>query len=249
MRYVGTIGKQAISKVGAMALAAVVAASLSVGALAAPARAEAASLEAASASNLVTTQASIAKTAVADAKAVIKKAKATSGTETEKLKKAYTYIAKDAKYKGVYSVTDLTYFKPKYGAKYYSYFPREVVQNSLFKKYYKKYAVDMFKDKKGTCFHYAALFGVTAKQMLGKSATVKLAAGASKHTGSKVDYHAWVEITMDKKTYIYDTQAGNSVSKSKKKATNFGKFCGTEKSKLKSNYYNYKNVQYTTVKL
>ena len=123
------------------------------------------------------------------------------------------------------------------------------MQKSLLKKNYKKYAIDMFNDKKGTCFHYAALFAVTAKQALGNSATVKIAAGASKHTGDKVDYHSWVEVKMGKKTYVYDPQAGNTTSKTNKKATAFGAFCGAEKSKLKANYYNYKGVQYTTVKL
>ena len=235
-------------------IAAVVAVALSLGATAAPGRAEAADLAAANANattQLATQAASYEKAAVTNAKAIIKKAGATKGADTAKLKSIFTYIAKDASFKGVYSfANNLPTYYSKYGSKYYSMVPARVISDSLFKKYYKKYAVDMQSIKQGTCFHYAALFAVTAKQALGSSATVKLAAGPSKHTGSKVNEHSWVEVTMGKKTYIYDPQGGNNYSKyTSKKATDFGKFCGTEKSKMKSVYYSYKNVQYTTVKL
>ena len=264
MHYICDAGSRAYWKVTLIGLFAVVAAALLIGSLAAPAQAQAYAqapegLQAADVSGQLatqssardaqlSTQASIDKTAASDAKAIIKKAKASAGTAAEKLKRIYSYIAKDKSFKGVYQIETLPFFKMKYGSTYYSYLTREVIENKLLSKYYKKYAVDMFNDKKGTCFHYAALFGVTAKQALGDTATVKIAAGASMHTGEKNPYHAWVEVKLGKKTYVYDTQAGNSLSKSKGKATAFGKFCGTEKGKLKANYCNYKDVQYTVVK-
>lgn len=240
---------KSFGKAGLVVMAAIVALALSVAVAALPNRAVAAPLSSTTTQGLAVQAASYDKTAVSDAKKLIKKAKAATGTDAAKLKKIYTYIATDKSFKGTYQIESLPYFKVKYGATYYSYLPREVVQNKLLSKYYKKYAVDMFKDKKGTCFHYAALFGIAAKQALGKSATVKIAAGASKHTGSKVDYHSWVEVKLGKKTYVYDPQAGNTTAKTAGSATEFGKFCGSVKNKLKANYYNYKGVQYTTVKL
>ena len=146
----------------------------------------------------------------------------------------------------MYKYENIPYFYMKFGQPYYSGLQGKI-KDELLPKYFKKYAVDMFDEKCGSCFHYGALFAVAAKQALGKDATVKLAVGPAKYTAT--DYHAWVEVAMGKKTYVYDPQAGNLYSKNAKSATDFGKFYGKLKGKVKSNYYGYKNVKYTSVKL
>jgi hypothetical protein len=236
---------QAVWKTGAIGLAILIACMLFAGSLALSERAEAATT-AADSPVLVSTQESINTTAVKDAKKIIKSAKATTGTAKEKLAKIYTYLAQDETQGGVYKYENIPYFFMKFGQPYYSGVQSKI-KDELLPKYYKKYAVDMFNEKCGSCFHYAALFAVTAKQALGKDAVVKLAVGPAKYTST--DYHAWVEVKVGKKTYVYDPQAGNLYSKNVESATDFGKFCGKAKSKVKSNYYSYKNVKYTAVKL
>ena len=190
----------------------------------------------------------VSKAVVADAKVVIKKAKATKGQPRAKLKKIYAYIAKDQTLGGTYlsdgSVINMWMINPDY------YDPSlQKMKNSLVKKHYKRYAIDMFNERRGSCYNYAALFAVAAKQALGSSATVKIAVGPSVHTGILTEYHSWTEVKLGKKTYVYDPQAGNNAAKNAGSATSFGKFCGTEKAKLKANYKNYKGVKYVTVKL
>lgn len=204
--------------------------------------------ESAQAARYVAAQANLDSAANKAADTVIKKAKAKQGTTTAKLKKIYRYIAKDKSFGGSFQIESVPYFYFKYGSTYYSANLNNM-KNKLVKKYYKKYASDMLKEKKGSCYHYASLFAVSAKKALGRKATVKIAVGPSKHTGELNKWHAWTEVTIGKKTYIYDTQAGNNYSKAVSKATDFGRFCGTLKSKLKANYSNYKGVKYTTVKL
>ena len=208
--------------------------------------------EALQASRIVETQAAsgLDKAAAKVVKAVVKKAKATKGSSTAKLKKIYGYIAKDKSNGGTYEFGALSYFYVKFGSPYYSALPSKV-KSTLMERYYKKYAYDMAQVKKGSCFHYAALFGMAAKQVLGAKATVKIVAGASMHTGELVPDHAWAEVTLGKKTYIYDTQAGNSYSRSDdaSSTTDYGPYCGTLKGKLKANYQNYKGTKSVVVKL
>ena len=236
----------AVSKAGVAALAILVACALTAGFLVLAGRADAKEMSAAESPASLSAQASVDATVVTDAKKIIKNAKATKGTAIEKLAKIYAYIAQDQTTGGVYKYENIPYFYMKFGQPYYSGLQGKI-KDELLPKYYKKYAVDMFDEKCGSCFHYGALFAVAAKQALGKDATVKLAVGPAKYTAT--DYHAWVEVTMGKKTYVYDPQAGNLYSKNAKSATDFGKFYGKLKGKVKSNYYSYKNVKYTSVKL
>lgn len=194
-------------------------------------------------------QASEASKAKTTATKVVKAAKATKGSSTAKLKKIYTYISKNKSFGGTYKFASHLDLFLKYGNKRYPAGAKVFKKTNGLKKYYKAYANDMYKLKKGSCYNYSALFAVAAKKALGSKATVRIGVGSAKTTGSWNPYHSWVEVKLGGTTYVYDTQAGNLYSKSKKSATNFGKYCGTKKSKLKSLYKSFKDAKYTTVKL
>ena len=203
------------------------------------------------------TKSSINSTVKKNAKAIVKSAKATSGTALAKLKKIYTYIAQPTEYGGTFAFGSYHgdfYFvaKGKASEKYYPATPPVNMGD-----YYKKYAIDAYKIKKASCYHYAALFAVAAKSALGSSATVKIAVGGTNETGAWNDHHAWVEVTIGKTVYLYDPMNGYNWAKDEaKKKSAFGVFCGNKKSasKVKKYYKNgkaaaYKGVKYCTVKL
>lgn len=196
----------------------------------------------------------IDKTVVKNAKTIVKKAKATSGTSRAKLKKIYTYIATDKKWKGAFSFTNyLTFWSSAAGdekAQYYSSAAGPATMKGL----YKKYAIDAFKLKQASCYHYAALFAVAAKQALGTKAVVKIANGTAKMKNAEGEtywntHHSWVEVKLGSTTYVYDPQQGNYYSKSVGKKASFGQYLGKKKSAVKATYKKYKGAKYCTVKL
>ena len=199
--------------------------------------------------------AAIDKTAVKNAKTMVKKAKATKGTARTKLKNIYKYIATDKSFGGVFSIESYLTFcskaKGEEKTKYYTSFKGPDTMKGL----YKKYAIDAFKMKKASCYHYAALFAVAAKQALGSKAVVKIAIGStrikSEDTGKYFwnNRHCWTEVKIGKTTYIYDPQQGNNYSKSVGKKADFGKYCGSKKSTVKKTYKSYKGAKYATVTL
>ena len=253
-------------KAGVLALAAVVAATLSVGSLAAPAQASAQTGDLVASSAQLGTQATlklgptkasaINSAAKKDADAIIKAAKATSGTDAEKLAKIFSYIATPkGKYGGklIASESYLTFYLAAQGnAANKAYYNTALI--SSLKDTYQKFAVDAYASKKASCYHYAALFAITAKRALGKAATVKVAVGAANYTGELNNRHAWAEVTLGKTTYIYDTSAGNYyISNVSKKKGDFGQYCGAKKtdSKIKKVYQGFSKskVSYATVTL
>ena len=248
--------------IAAAACAAVVATALSFGLTVTPATAyaadeqEATSLYAASTelytqgSLGVNKPAAIDKTVKKNAKAIVKAAKATKGTDLEKLAKIYTYLATDKKDGGVFTYGDYLsdfYFAATDAADK-AFYP--ATQPKEMSGYYKKYAVDGFKTKKATCYHYASLFAVAAKQALGDAATVRIAVGGTNGTGSWNPHHSWVEVTLGKTTYVYDLTNGRYyAANTAKSATDFGPFAGSKKAKVKAYYKKYKSAQYCAVTL
>lgn len=196
----------------------------------------------------------IQKTVLKNATTMVKKAKATTGTAKAKLKKIYTYIATDKKWKGAFSFESYLTFCLKASTAEKNKFYTSYAGPKTMKGLYKKYAIDAFKMKKASCYHYAALFAVAAKKALGNKATVKIGVGTAKMKDSEGEsywnsHHSWVEVTLGKTTYVYDTQQGNYYSKSVGKKADFGNYCGTKKANMKSIYKNYKGAKYCTVTL
>ena len=198
--------------------------------------------------------ATINKTAVKNAKTIIKKAKATKGTSLTKLKNIYQYIATDKSFGGAFAFESyLTFWMKAKGSEKTKYYASAAGPTTM-KGLYKKYANDAFKMKKASCYHYAALFAVAAKQALGSKAVVKIATGTAKMKDSEGksywnSHHSWVEVKLGKTTYVYDTQQGNYNSKTVGKKTAFGKYCGKKKATVKATYKNYKGAKYATVTL
>ena len=198
--------------------------------------------------------ATIDKTAVKNAKAMVKSAKATSGSTLSKLKKVYNYIATDKKWKGTFSFGSyLTFWSMAKGTDNAEYYVSAAGPKTM-KGLYKKYAIDAYKMKKASCYHYASLFAVAAKQAIGNKGTVKIAVGSAMMVDDegesyRNDHHSWVEVKVGKKTYVYDTQQGNYTSKRVGKKNAFGTYCGKTKESVKATYLNYKGAKYSVVTL
>ena len=203
-------------------------------------------LSAQATTSLATTKAAaINSTAKKNAAALVKAAKATSGTNLQKLKKIFTYIAQPTDFGGKFASVGwpIFYFKAKDTANA-TYYPasQAAVKDNL-GKWYKKYAIDAYKTKECVCHHYASLFAIAAKQALGSKATVKIASGSAEGN----EYHSWVEVTIGKKTYVYDPIKGMAWARDTAKKSSFGMYCGSLKtaSKVKSYYKKYDVSRYT----
>lgn len=67
----------------------------------------------------------------------------------------------------------------------------------------KTYALEMFQKKKGSCYHFAAAYAYLAKEATGLP--VRLCIGQTNgFNASRWQQHAWVEIKISGKWYIYD---------------------------------------------
>ena len=103
----------------------------------------------------------------------------------------------------------------------------------------KTYALEMFKGKKGSCYHFAAAYAFLAK----KATNYKVRIGLGKTNGfsGKLQPHAWVEIKIKSKWYICDPNMDKFAEKSS------GKYCLKERGKLKKTYNKFKSVKYVNV--
>lgn len=110
------------------------------------------------------------------------------------------------------------------------------------KNWQKTFATQMLKNKKGSCYHYAALYAYLAKQATGYN--VRIALGKTKGFGNKNQAHAWVEVKIDKTWYICDPNMDQFAANKKLK------YCLKKRSSasMKKIYYSYKGAKYITVK-
>lgn len=103
----------------------------------------------------------------------------------------------------------------------------------------KAYAAEMIKNKKGSCYHFAAAYAFLAKKATGYK--VRIVIGKTNGFSGALQEHAWTEINIDSKWYICDSNMDKYAENSS------GKYFLKKKSKLKNIYNNYKSVQYCTV--
>lgn len=143
----------------------------------------------------------------------IVKSKAKSGSATSKLKKLANY-EKTLGYAPLRAITGKSHL------------------SKMNNKTITSYANWMAKNKKGSCYHYAALFAKMAKKATG--CTVRVGVGKSSLSNS----HAWAEVKVGGSWRVYDPL----MSKNK------GGHIGVKRSAVKGDYNNYKGVKYTTVK-
>ena len=135
-------------------------------------------------------------------------------SEKKKLKKLFVYIEKKYDYK-------------------------RVMGFEAYKGWEKDYALEMYTEKKGSCYHFAAAYAFLANKATGYK--VRIVIGKTNGFSGALQEHAWTEINIDSKWYICDSNMDKYAENSS------GKYFLKKKSKLKNIYNNYKSVQYCTV--
>lgn len=159
-------------------------------------------------------------------------------TPTSKMLKTKEIITKqvkstDGKKKKIKTIFE--YVEDNYGYKRAKNF-------SASKGWEKEYAVEMYKSKRGSCYHFAATYALLVKKATGYEVRI----GIGKTTGfaeDRLQDHAWVEVKVGKIWYICDPNMDKFAAKSS------GKYFYKERSKLKNVYNNFEGVQYVTVSL
>ena len=154
---------------------------------------------------------------------IIKAAKVKKSDEDiEKLEKLFKYVTyKKGKKENFKYIGNRTYTK-----------------DSKKKTWPNTYAYNMFMKKGGSCFEYAAGYGFLALKATGLK--VRVGVGMI----GKTQRHAWTEIKINKKWYIFDTNRDKYMRNGKKKLTYFNKL----RKKVKKDYNKYKGVKYYTLK-
>ncbi|MCI8646428.1 MAG: transglutaminase domain-containing protein [Firmicutes bacterium] len=137
-------------------------------------------------------------------------------TKEEKLEKLFTYVEKNY----------------KYGR------PTKAAGS---KGWEKTFAMEMYKKKKGSCYHFAAAYAFLAQKATGYK--VRVAIGKTNGFSGKLQDHSWVELKIGKKWFICDPNMDKFAEDSS------GKYFLKERSKLKKTYNKFKKVKYTTIKL
>lgn len=143
-------------------------------------------------------------------KIINKKVKKTD-KEKKKLKKLFNYIEKNYGYKRT------TGFEAYNG-------------------WDKDYASEMYSEKNGSCYHFAAAYAFLAK----KATSYKVRIGIGKTNGFSgvMQEHAWTEIQINSVWYICDTNMDKYAENSS------GKYFLKKKNKLASIYNDFKDVEY-----
>ena len=103
----------------------------------------------------------------------------------------------------------------------------------------KKFASDFLKQKKGSCYGYAAGFAYLAKYAVG--APVRIGIGKANGFSGKMQIHAWTEVKIGKSWYICD------VNMDKYAAKGSGKYFLKKRNALKKTYNKYKKTVYVKV--
>ena len=102
----------------------------------------------------------------------------------------------------------------------------------------KDYALEMFADEKGSCYHYAAAYAFLAKKATGYP--VRIGVGQTNGFSGKLQKHAWTEVKISGKWYILDSNMD------KYAADSSGKYCLKKRDSLKNTYNKYKDTKYYT---
>ena len=100
----------------------------------------------------------------------------------------------------------------------------------------KDYALEMFENKKGSCYHYAAAYAVLAKKAAG--CRVRIGVGQTDGFSGKLQKHAWAEVRIGGKWYICDPNMD------KYAADSSGKYCLKKRDSLKNTYNKFKDTKY-----
>lgn len=100
----------------------------------------------------------------------------------------------------------------------------------------KDYALEMFDEKKGSCYHYAAAYAFLAKKATGYS--VRIGVGQTDGFSGNLQKHAWAEVQIGGKWYICDPNMD------KYAADCSNKYCLKKRNNLKNTYDKFKDTTY-----
>lgn len=144
------------------------------------------------------------------AEKIVKKQTKKQKTEKEKLKALFRYVEKQYDYRRVMG------FQPVKG-------------------WEKNYAQEMIAAKKGSCYHYAALYALLAKKATGYP--VRIWIGTTNGFNKSVwQPHAWVEVKQKGAWYVCDANLDKYAAGSK------GRYFMKKSGKLKGTYKKSKSV-------
>lgn len=102
----------------------------------------------------------------------------------------------------------------------------------------KDYALEMFEDEKGSCYHYAAAYAFLANKATGYQTRIGI--GQTNGFSGDLQKHAWVEIRISGKWYICDPNMDKYAAESS------GKYYLKKRNNLKSVYNKFKDTKYYT---
>ncbi len=122
----------------------------------------------------------------------------------------------------------------KYAEKTYGY--KRATGFRAYSGWEKDCALEMFKEKNGSCYHFAAAYAFLAKKATGYE--VRIGIGKTNGFSGQLQSHAWTEIKINSKWYICDTNMDKFAENSSLK------YFLKKRSKLNKVYDNFKNVQY-----
>lgn len=156
-----------------------------------------------------------AATAGSKAEEIVRKNVKKGDTNKKKLKKLFTYVEKNYEY-------------------------GRAMGFKTYKGWEKDFALEMFKEKKGSCYHYAAAYAFLAKKAT--SYQVRIGVGKTNGFNGKLQDHAWTEVKIGSTWYICDTNMDKYAAKSS------GKYYLKKRNGLKKVYNNYKQTKYFNIK-
>lgn len=147
---------------------------------------------------------------------IVEKQVKSDDSAKKKLKKLFTYIQKEYDY------------GRKVGFEAYSGWEKD-------------YALEMFKDEKGSCYHYAAAYAFLANKATGYQTRIGI--GQTNGFSGDLQKHAWVEIKISGKWYVCDPNMDKYAAQSS------GKYYLKKRNSLKSVYNKFKDAKYYTASI
>ncbi len=103
------------------------------------------------------------------------------------------------------------------------------------------FALQMYSDKKGSCYHFAAAYAFLAKKAAGYPTRIGI--GKTTGFGNGAQAHAWVEVKIKSTWYICDPNMDRFAEDSS------GRYFLKKRNSLKKVYGGFKGTKYHTVSL
>ena len=147
---------------------------------------------------------------------IVEKQVKSDDSAKKKLKKLFTYIQKEYDY------------GRKVGFEAYSGWEKD-------------YALEIFKEEKGSCYHYAAAYAFLANKATGYQTRIGI--GQTNGFSGDLQKHAWVEIKIGGKWYVCDPNMDKYAAQSS------GKYYLKKRNSLKSVYNKFKDAKYYTASI